>query len=106
MNSDAAPTIADLEAESADAVSAHDKAVARREALFAIVCSLEALESATTSAALLESDRAAFRGTIANVSTPWLATLKAIRETGVEIDRLETACHEAAHALNSADEAA
>ena len=98
-------TIKDLEAASDAADAAHDKAVARYNALHAIAAAFVALDDAICSPALAG-------GSVVDplfahsCAAPHLAVLKEIRLAGEEVDRLETACHEAADALNAAPEEA
>jgi phosphoribosylamine-glycine ligase len=97
-------TIAQLEDASNAANSAYDKAVARGCRIDEMIAGIETVLASEWAAALANED-------IAIVDPPAMrAKLDSLRnvrrELGNEIDRLETACHEAAHALNDAPEEA
>jgi len=97
-------TIDELEDASTAACTARDKAVAHRDALLAVVAAFQALEAACEDSALSDVERQGLATMTAPLTTPWTATLKSVRLANEEIGRLEAACHEAAHALNSAPE--
>lgn len=99
-----APTIADLEATSDAACAANDRAVARLAKIQSVMDALMRVDDARGDAELSEADHAQIETVDAAACYVYLYNQKiALRG---EIDRLETACHEAARALNSAPEVA
>lgn len=97
-------TIADLEAASNAATDAHDRALARQVKIQKAIDLLLAVDDMCSDSDLTDADRAQLDTIDAAACYVYLSKQKAALRT--EIDRLETLCHEAAHALNSADEAA
>lgn len=97
-------TIAQLEEESNVADIAHDKALARGWRIDGMIAALEVVLASARAVDLTDEDRAIVNPLDMMAIVDSLRSAQ--RKLHSEIDRLETACHEAAHALNDAPEEA
>lgn len=91
-----------LEDASTAACAARDKALADLDKVNALIAALVLAEDHACDSSL----PLAARRLVLNVDWTMITSLKDIAaQMTRELDRLEDACHDAAHALNSADEA-
>jgi multidrug resistance efflux pump len=97
-------SLAQLEAASQDACDAHDKATADLDRVNSMIAALVLAEDHASDPALPVAVR---RLLVARIDWTLITALKdEAAKMAREIDRLDTACHEAAHALNAAPEEA
>lgn len=104
MKTTTSKTITQLEDDSNAANSAHDKAIARKWRIDDMIVGIETVLSVAWSVNITDEDRAIVDPLEMRVKLDSLRSAQ--RKLHSEIDLLETACHEAAHALNDAPEEA